>query len=309
MLGRHVPVQSTNDRSRDGLRSEVVSGPNQRWQVRKIGDSNVAKISGEELSQYVARRLIGPGHQVRLEGSTEWLSVAQATPFIVPPPEQSAPNESLSSPRTKGPPAATNPPAPSAVPPRSTSSSKADSAPRWKSGFPDSASLAALPTLTPATRGRRPPVTGSNDNELDMTPMIDMTFLLLIFFMVTSTISPFADLQLPEAKAGDAQKPEGRVVLVLDYDKGHVANDKPRFSGAEFIELKDCRMYLADDSENIIPPAALQEFLSEALAQSGGGEFILQSNRKMPVGVVREVVKIAKAAGAGETMIGVARPR
>ena len=39
--------------------------------------------------------------------------------------------------------------------------------------------------------------------ELDITPMIDVTFLLLIFFMVTSTMQATPDKDIPGAKRGD----------------------------------------------------------------------------------------------------------
>lgn len=165
-----------------------------------------------------------------------------------------------------------------------------------------------LPTL-PDRRPNRRNSLGGEEDELDMTPMIDMTFLLLIFFMVTSTISPYAELQLPEAQAGDAERPEGRVVLVLDYPEGTNIDDSGRYGGSEFIELADCKLYLADEGDSPIPPDQLHAALVDAFDDNGGGEFILQSNRKMPVGVVRQIIKTAKAAGAGDTMIGVARPR
>jgi biopolymer transport protein TolR len=38
--------------------------------------------------------------------------------------------------------------------------------------------------------------------DLDITPMIDVVFLLLIFFMVTSTMQASADLEIPGAKHG-----------------------------------------------------------------------------------------------------------
>lgn len=38
--------------------------------------------------------------------------------------------------------------------------------------------------------------------ELDITPMIDVTFLLLIFFMVTSTMQATPDRDIPGAKDG-----------------------------------------------------------------------------------------------------------
>ena len=42
----------------------------------------------------------------------------------------------------------------------------------------------------------------SNDAELDITPMIDVTFLLLIFFMVTSTMQPDEVLDIPTSVHG-----------------------------------------------------------------------------------------------------------
>ncbi len=41
------------------------------------------------------------------------------------------------------------------------------------------------------------------DGDLDITPMIDVTFLLLIFFMVTSTMQATPDKELPPAVSGE----------------------------------------------------------------------------------------------------------
>ena len=38
-----------------------------------------------------------------------------------------------------------------------------------------------------------------DEEDLDITPMIDMTFLLLIFFMVTSTMKPDEVLDIPRS--------------------------------------------------------------------------------------------------------------
>ena len=40
------------------------------------------------------------------------------------------------------------------------------------------------------------------DTEIDITPMIDVTFQLLIFFMVTSTMQGNPPADLPPAKSG-----------------------------------------------------------------------------------------------------------
>ncbi|TWU05617.1 ExbD/TolR family protein [Stieleria varia] len=306
-----------------------------QWELRRRGTDKIATASADKLAEFVHTGVIGDQHEVRVVGASEWLSVAQAMPFL---PKQTANvNPPMESKRATTPPPTTPQPkttrAPKAAPPLSPNPTSS----RWltDSNAPTSAAADTPEVSTPAvnspvvstlgsvatevptqppSRGeraaaRRSSIVDPDDEELDMTPMIDMTFLLLIFFMVTSTISPFADLQLPEAKAGDAERPEGRVILVLDYQDNQIVDDTSQYSGSEFIELKDCKLYLADETDSFIPPDQLHAALVRAFEKNGGGEFILQSNRKMPVGVVREVIKTAKSAGAGDTMIGVARPR
>ena len=56
-----------------------------------------------------------------------------------------------------------------------------------------------------------------DEEELDITSMIDMTFLLLIFFMVTSVISENAKPALPKSKAGVTEKVDEQVILVLAH--------------------------------------------------------------------------------------------
>ena len=51
--------------------------------------------------------------------------------------------------------------------------------------------------------------------ELDITPMIDVVFLLLIFFMVTSTMQPSADLEIPAAKHGVGLDSEKTTVIIV----------------------------------------------------------------------------------------------
>lgn len=57
--------------------------------------------------------------------------------------------------------------------------------------------------------------------ELDITPMIDVTFLLLIFFMVTSTMQSQAETNVPPAKHGvGADTNEAIMITVLSEPGG-----------------------------------------------------------------------------------------
>ena len=51
--------------------------------------------------------------------------------------------------------------------------------------------------------------------DMDITPMIDMTFLLLIFFMVSSKIAAKATIDLPKARHGDVVNLKGAIILTV----------------------------------------------------------------------------------------------
>ncbi|EEE37491.1 biopolymer transport protein ExbD/TolR [Rhodobacteraceae bacterium KLH11] len=56
---------------------------------------------------------------------------------------------------------------------------------------------------------------------MSMTPLIDVIFLLLLFFMLSSTFSRFAELELSSATAGTAPsaEPVERVFVQLGTDR------------------------------------------------------------------------------------------
>ncbi|MDA7951038.1 MAG: biopolymer transporter ExbD [Pirellulaceae bacterium] len=65
-----------------------------------------------------------------------------------------------------------------------------------------------VPTLEMVDESPRPPIAQtaplqlglkrkSGEAEMDMTPMVDVTFLLLIFFMVTAVLAPQMSMQVP----------------------------------------------------------------------------------------------------------------
>ncbi len=74
-----------------------------------------------------------------------------------------------------------------------------------------------MPTLPPALLPDEddeglPPRKKRKEDELDMTPMVDVTFLLLIFFMVTASFSLQKSLEMPrqqsDAASTNPQEPE-----------------------------------------------------------------------------------------------------
>lgn len=80
--------------------------------------------------------------------------------------------------------------------------------PRWKEEVAPGEQAAAAPAAAPKRPDfmrpddREPPVTFGaprrDESELDMTPMVDVTFLLLIFFMITAAFSLQKSLEVPK---------------------------------------------------------------------------------------------------------------
>ena len=52
--------------------------------------------------------------------------------------------------------------------------------------------------------------------DMDITPMIDITFLLLIFFLVCSSIDKMSSIELPPAYSGTAVSERDSVVFTVD---------------------------------------------------------------------------------------------
>ena len=63
---------------------------------------------------------------------------------------------------------------------------------------------------------------------VDLTPLIDVVFLLLIFFMVSTTFVNRSglDLQLPEAQSRTASPPEDPIRIAVGADGGYTVNGK-----------------------------------------------------------------------------------
>jgi biopolymer transport protein ExbD len=109
---------------------------------------------------------------------------------------------------------------------------------------------------------------------LDLTPMLDVVFLLLIFFMLTSIFAkPLLPLDLPEAASGQvAGEPEIRLSI-----------------------SRDGRLHL---NETEIGLELLGPRLGEMLAGKMARDISLRADQGVPFGRVVEIMDLAKQAGA-----------
>ncbi len=69
---------------------------------------------------------------------------------------------------------------------------------------------------------------GAQQNELaiNITPLIDVVFLLLIFFMVTTSFNHenWMQVNLPQANAQAPETPAARIDVVVDRDGNYLVN-------------------------------------------------------------------------------------
>ncbi len=66
----------------------------------------------------------------------------------------------------------------------------------------------------------RPPM---SDDEMDITPMIDITFLLLIFFLVASKMNAEQAVDLPKARHGGVVAGKESVIILMKRGSGDQA--------------------------------------------------------------------------------------
>jgi biopolymer transport protein ExbD len=137
-------------------------------------------------------------------------------------------------------------------------------------------------------RKRRPPA----EAEMDMTPMIDITFLLLIFFLVASKMNEPGDVSLPKAKFGKPVAVGDAVVLV-------VKDDGPE--GAANVYKGDSST-AANKLETTDPEEQEEEiaaYVEDTMIRENKHHVLIKAARTVKA---RDVSRVADAVGKAESV-------
>ena len=112
--------------------------------------------------------------------------------------------------------------------------------------------------------------------DINLTPLIDIMLVLLIIFMVTSSVSLESglDIDLPKTVGQTAGKEGAAVIISMDS------------SGGVFVQGKK------------VSPEALGARVAEALKEEGTGLVILEGDGQATLQKAIEVMDVAKGAGA-----------
>lgn len=124
------------------------------------------------------------------------------------------------------------------------------------------------------------------DGELDITPMIDVTFLLLIFFMVASNMQGGKRLDLPAARHGVGVESRGATQIEIVLEQG-AARPKIRLDDGNFSDVAGVKRQV------------------EQRLRDGRRQVIIKAERRVPHGFVQEVTRAVNEVEGVQFFIGV----
>lgn len=130
---------------------------------------------------------------------------------------------------------------------------------------------------------------GSPPGELDITPMIDVTFLLLIFFMVSSTMKATPAIDLPPAEFSKGVTVSSSTVVTAMAPTG--SNSEPQ-------------LLLGDGSGREASMSELKSFLEDE-QKTGVNRVVIKAEGDVPHGFVDEIARTIKSLEGMEMYLGV----
>ena len=118
-----------------------------------------------------------------------------------------------------------------------------------------------------------------NEN-IDLTPMLDVVFIMLIFFIATASFVKEAGIDVNRPEAATAVKKERANILVAISDKGEVWINKRR------VDIR-----------------AVQANIERLKAENPQGSVVIQADKKATTDILIQVMDASRAAGAYDVSI------
>jgi biopolymer transport protein ExbD len=130
---------------------------------------------------------------------------------------------------------------------------------------------------------------------IDMTPMVDVAFLLLIFFMCTTQFKPPEKdkITLPESNS-EAKSPESDIITIA------VTAPKPEFGGQSGVRV--IYMQRGQEVSRLIPPDAIKSdmglVLGNARAANPRARVIVKMDKEAHYGIMADMMSALQEARA-----------
>ncbi|PKG97286.1 biopolymer transporter ExbD [Paraglaciecola sp. MB-3u-78] len=120
---------------------------------------------------------------------------------------------------------------------------------------------------------------------IDMTPMLDVVFIMLIFFIVTASFVKEAGIDVNRPEAATAVKKDRANILVAISEKGEIWINKRK------IDVR-----------------AVQANIERLYAENPQGTVVIQADRKATTDVLIKVMDASRAAGIEDVSIAAQEP-
>ncbi len=120
---------------------------------------------------------------------------------------------------------------------------------------------------------------------IDMTPMLDVVFIMLIFFIVTASFVKEAGIDVNRPEAATAVKKDRANILVAISDKGEIWINKRK------VDVR-----------------AVQANIERLYAENPQGTVVIQADRKATTDVLIKVMDASRAAGIQDVSIAAQEP-
>ena len=115
---------------------------------------------------------------------------------------------------------------------------------------------------------------------IDMTPMLDVVFIMLIFFIVTASFVKEAGINVNRPEAATAVKKDRANILIAISDKGEIWINKRR------IDVR-----------------AVQANIERLRAENPQGSVVIQADKKATTETLIKVMDASRAAGVYDVSI------
>lgn len=127
------------------------------------------------------------------------------------------------------------------------------------------------------------------DPQINLTPLIDVVFLLLIFFMVTTTFQREAQLriEIPEASQAPRQAPAERLELVIDSQG---------------------RYFLGQQEVVNTRPETLKSAIAKAVGENRDRPVVIRADARTPHQSVVTAMDVLAQLGVTNVSIATTRP-
>lgn len=114
-----------------------------------------------------------------------------------------------------------------------------------------------------------------HDEEIDVAPLIDCTFILLMYFIVLQALSPRMDANVPAAEKGTVMKKEQGTVITIKINR----------------DTQQTQIVYGDDNrEGTV--AGVTAIVEDGLRKQKK-DVIIMADRDVPHGIVQQVLKAA----------------